>query len=124
MVVNGEVRQPYVSRAEDSALDELRLQHAITALARHVVHPVSRQMDFPGDKPQSTIGLAHTGEDDRTVLIAIPGEQMGLQLIVQAGGDGQPPVPHVGLFIHRMTFSSFNAAVSVSGFSLFDRRET
>ena len=123
MVVNGEVRQPPVPRTENPALDKLRPQHAIAALPRHVVHTVLRQMDLPRDEPQAAVGLTRASKDYRTVLVAIPAKQMPLELSVQSPRNRQPPGLHVGLFIQRMTFSNFNAAVSDSGFSLFDWRE-
>ena len=124
MVVNGEVREPSVPRTENPALDELRLQHAIAAFPRHVIHTVLCQMKLPRDEPQATVGLARASKDHCTVLIAISRKQVPLEFGVQFPRDRQLPGFHVGLFIQRMTFSNFNAAVSVSGFSLFDRRET
>ena len=132
MVMNGQVGQPLVPRTENPVLDELRPQHAIAALPRYVVHTVLRQMDLPCDEPQPAIRLTRAGEDYSTVLITIPRKQVSLEFSVESPRDRQPPrlhvglliqMLHVGLFIQRMTFSNFNAAVSVSGFSLFDRRE-
>ena len=99
MVVNGEVRQPPVPRTENPALDELRLQHSIAALPRHVVHTVLRQMDLPRDEPQTTVGLARASKDHGTVLVAIPGKQVPLELSVQPPRDRHPPGLHAGLFI-------------------------
>ena len=78
-------------------------------------------MDLPSDEPQTAVGLARAGEDYRTVLVAVSGKQVRLEFGIQSPGDRQSPRLHV--FIHRITFSNFSAAVSVSGFSLFDRRE-
>ena len=132
MVMNGKVGQPPVPRTENPALDELRPQHAIAALPRDVVHTVLRQMDLSRNEPQPAVRLTRARKDYRTVLVAIPGKQVPLDFSVEPRRDRQPPrlhigrliqMLHVGLFIQRMTFSNFNAAVSVSGFSLFDRRE-
>ena len=81
-------------------------------------------MDLPRDEPQATVGLARASKDHCTVLVAISRKQVPLEFGVQFPRDRQLPGLHVGLFIQRMTFNNFNAALSVSGFSLFDRRET
>ena len=49
MVVDGEVRQPAVSRAENSSLNELGLEHAVTAVPGYVVDAVRGKVEFARD---------------------------------------------------------------------------
>ena len=123
VVVDREVGKSAVARAQNPALDEFRLQHAVAPLPRHIVHAVLGQVEFPRDQPQAAVGLAGSRKDHRTVFVTVARKQVLLQIRVQPRRYRQPPRSHVGLFIHLTTFNSFNAAVSVSGFSLLDLRE-
>ncbi len=91
MIMNGEICKLHITSPQNAALNELCTQHPISKLARHIVNAIYGEMQFAGNKAQSAIRFADTGEDNRAMLITVTGKQMSHQLCVHLIRYCEPP---------------------------------
>jgi hypothetical protein len=121
--VGGQIAQSLVCTPLRLFGDEPRSQRTIAVLSFDIVDAVLSRDDFTCQEPRTMRGLANPSQNNRSVLVAITGEQVRPQPSVQRLGEPNRPRAVYCSAIHFSTFATFIAAVSLLGFQWFDRRE-
>src|SRR5690349_12480167 len=91
MIVDGEVDEAFVAAMECVARHESGRKHPISALARNVVDAVLREEEFPREESIPSRRPGHAGGDDRAVLVAVTGEEVGEELGGERVGHDERP---------------------------------
>ena len=126
VIVDGEIDEALVAAAHDMALNELRFQQAVAALAWHVIDPVLGEEHVTRQKAKRPVGTpVQARHHDGAVLVPVAGKQVALQRFEQKSGNSQRPAAAHRDFSHRITLRSLCRGVSRPAVSLrLDRRET
>jgi hypothetical protein len=75
VVMDGKISQLFVAAMQDMPLDELRLEHSVTALPRDVIDAVFCKEQVTGDKADPAIGeRVDTGDQDCAMFVMVARE--------------------------------------------------
>lgn len=123
VVVNCQVREPFICAAAYSPRYEGRCQRTVPVFPRDVVHAIPSQADFSNQKPPTSRCLDNTTEENCSVFFVVTGKEMAEQAAPIGLGRREGPWLHC-VRIHSSTFNSLIAAVSAPCFQFLDLRET
>jgi hypothetical protein len=76
VVVDGKVAKALVSAMQDLLGDEGTCEHTVPTLATDVFLSVPREEKLPPEQPDASGAAGEAGDEHRTVLVAIAGEEM------------------------------------------------
>jgi len=120
-----EIGKALVVAMADFGGNEIRFQHAIAAVARHVVLAIDGQMQFTREKSNAATAHGDACGDNSAVLVIVTGKQVRVELRINALRYDQAPWRLQGREFNRFnTFCSLRSAVSVAALCRLARRES
>ena len=112
--MDGEIRESLICAGEGAAPDEVGGEHAVAALAWHVVGSVGCEVQLAPQEPASASGVDDRSTDDGSMLVPVAGEEVLLKFCPHRLREPEAERAAHCAHSHWRTFATLRAAVSIA----------